>query len=187
MTTMRLLDLLSDPRTPLVLACVAALARVVYALISRVVQPYPRARAIVEAVAALLPDVLRAGLQIVAAATGRPAPRLDAPIGGDPNARAEQALQNAVTLSASSDGWRRRALAAEERVAELTAADGGGVRPTVVPGDVPERSPDETTVSGRRRLPPGTLGTMCLALALAGCPQVIREPAVTAPPRKGGE
>lgn len=145
---MKILDLLTDPRTPLVLAAVAAFLRVLYALLSRLVQPYPRVRAVVEAFAALLPDVLRAGLQIVAAWTGRPAPRLDAPIDGDPNLRAEQALQNAVTLSASSDGWRRRALAAEARVAELTAAEEPGrLRPTVVPGEEPARSPDETTAA----------------------------------------
>lgn len=71
----RLLDLLSDPAA---LALAALVLRAVYAVVSRVVAPHPRARAAVEAVAALLPDVARAALQLVALRTGRPAPRLDA-------------------------------------------------------------------------------------------------------------
>lgn len=150
----RLLDLLTDPRTPLVFAAVAALARVVYALVSRLVQPYPRARAAVEAVAALAPDVVRAALQLAAAVTGRPPITLDLPP-ADPRVVAAAA----------------RALAAEARVAELTAGPGDGVRPTVVPGEPPARSPDEATTAartGRHRIPPGTMGALCLALAL-GC------------------
>lgn len=139
---MRLLDLLTDPvRLPLVLAAVAALVRVVYALVSRLVRPYPRARAIVEAVAALAPDLLRAVLQILAAVTGRPALRLDAPPGPDVAQLIEE----------------RDALVA--RVAELTAAPDGG-RPTMAPG--------ETTRAAAGRIPPGTLGAMVL-LALGAC------------------
>lgn len=58
-------------------ALVVALLRAVYALISRLVQPYPRLRAAVEAVAALGPDVGRAGLQLYRAVTGHALPSID--------------------------------------------------------------------------------------------------------------
>ena len=58
-------------------AALVGLLRVLYALISRVVAPYPRLRALVEAVAALGPDLLRAVLQLLRAVTGRPWPSLD--------------------------------------------------------------------------------------------------------------
>lgn len=61
-------------------ACAAfgvAILRAVYAVVSRVVKPYPRVRAGIEFVAALLPDVGRAGLQFYRAATGRAAPSMD--------------------------------------------------------------------------------------------------------------
>ena len=54
-----------------------ALLRVLYALLSRLVAPYPRLRAVVEAIAALLPDLLRAVLQLLRAVTGRPWPSPD--------------------------------------------------------------------------------------------------------------
>lgn len=163
---MILLDLLTDPvRFPLALALLAAVLRVLYAIVSRFVAPYPRARALVEAVAAACPDVLRAGLQVVAAITGRPAPRLDVtPL--DPQAA------RAINVAES---WRLRAELAEARVAELTAAEEPGrLRPTVVPGEEPARSPDEASHAartGRHRIPPGTMGALCLAFALAlpGC------------------
>jgi hypothetical protein len=167
----RLLDLLTDPvRLPLVLALVAALARVVYAVISRAVQPYPRARAALEAAVALLPDVLRSGLQLVAVVTGRPAPKLDA-LPPDPRVEEQAArlagsdltLLRATVLDLQAE---RDALA--RRVAELTAAEEPGrLRPTVVPGEEPARSPDETTAAartGRHRIPPGTLGAMVLLM-----------------------
>jgi len=187
---MRLLDLLSDPvRLPLALAAATVVGRVLYAILSRVVAPHPRLRALVEALAAASPDVIRAALQVVALVTGRPAPKLDA-LPPDPRveeraarlAGSDLTLLRATVLDLQTE---RDALA--RRVAELTAAEEPGRRrPTVVPGEEPgeepARSPDETTVSGRRRLPPGTLGTMALLVALTGCPQVIREPAVPAPP-----
>jgi hypothetical protein len=58
-------------------ALLVALLRAVYALLSRVVAPYPRLRAVVEAVAALGPDVARAGLQLYRAVTGRHVPSVD--------------------------------------------------------------------------------------------------------------
>jgi hypothetical protein len=151
---MKLLDLLTDPvRLPLALALLAAVARVLYAIVSHVVAPYPRARAAVEAVVALLPDVLRSGLQLVAVVTGRPAPRLDV-VPVDPDVARAQRIgdaSHAAAVDAIENGrqWRDRALAAEARVAELTASPDGGLRPTVVPGEEPERSPDETTAAAQ--------------------------------------
>lgn len=55
-------------------ALVVMLLRAVYAFISRVVAPYPRLRAAVEAAAALGPDVARFGLQFARAVTGKPLP-----------------------------------------------------------------------------------------------------------------
>lgn len=150
MKLIALADLLTDPvRLPLLLAAVTIVARVIYALISRVVQPFPRARAAVEALAAATPDVLRAGLQVVAIITGKPAPKLDLVPVGDPDPRVIEAASRAVDVVAAD--WKARALAAEARVAELTAADDaeepGKLRPTVVPGEEPARSPDETTAA----------------------------------------
>lgn len=60
-------------------ATAIALARGVYALITRLLAPVPRARALVEGFASLGPDVLRCALQIARAITGRalPSPALD--------------------------------------------------------------------------------------------------------------
>lgn len=174
---MRLLaNLLADPvRLPLALALVAAVLRVVYAVVSRVVAPYPRARAIVEAVAALFPDVLRAGLQLVAVATGRPAPKLDAL---PPDLRVEE---RAARLAGSDLTFLRATvldLQAERdalalRVAELTAStEPGRLRPTVVPGEEPE--PTAPAVTSRHRIArPGESGHarlwVLVLLVLVGC------------------
>lgn len=176
---MKLISLLTDPRTPFVLAAIVALARVLYALVSRLVAPYPRARGVVETLAALGPDVVRAGLQLVAVATGRPAPKLDV-LPPDPRVEEQAArlagsdltLLRAMVLDLQTE---RDALA--RRVAELTAAEEPGrLRPTVVPGEEPARSPDETTATartGRHRIPPGTLGAMVLLVLVgAGCPKL---------------
>jgi hypothetical protein len=143
---MSLVSILVDPRFPVALALFAALLKVVYAIVSRIVSPYPRARAAVEAVAALMPDVLRSLAQAFTVLTGRPAPTLDlrAP---DPEAVR----------------WRERAEAAERRVAELAAA-GNPAAPV-------ERTVDETTRAERPTVAPGTLGMLvlvCIALA-SGC------------------
>lgn len=63
----------------LYLSIVTALCRVLYAAVARIVAPYPRARHVVESVAAISPDVLRAVVQIYRAVTGRdlPAPLVD--------------------------------------------------------------------------------------------------------------
>lgn len=66
--------LIAHPET---LAAAVLLLRVVYALASRLVTPYPRARAVVEALAALGPDVLRAAQQFGSAVLGRPLPSLE--------------------------------------------------------------------------------------------------------------
>ena len=148
---MRLLDLLTDPvRLPLAIALATALLRVVYAIVSRVVAPFPRVRAFVEAAAALSPDVLRALLQVVAIRTGRAPPTLDA-LPPDPDAArvTAQVLAELDAVKAERDALARR-------VAELTAGEvPGTLRPTVVPGESvesteePARSPDETTHGAR--------------------------------------
>ena len=147
--TSRILALLSDPiALPAVLALVAAGLRLTYAGISRLVQPYPRARAAVEAVAALAPDLLRFVMQVVALWTGRPAPKLDAiPAAVDPF-RADG--RTAAQLLAELDAVKSELDALARRVAELTAGEEPGtLRPTVVPGDDLPRSPDETTHGAR--------------------------------------
>lgn len=80
-----LVSLLVDPRFHAALVLFVALLRVAYAIVSRVVAPYPRVRAAVEGLAALFPDVLRAAQQLLAAFAGRPVPSLDlrAPIALD--------------------------------------------------------------------------------------------------------
>lgn len=62
---------------PLALAAMAAVARTLYALLSRLVAPYPRLRALVEALAAGSPDVIRAAQQLASAVLGRPVASLD--------------------------------------------------------------------------------------------------------------
>jgi hypothetical protein len=128
---------------PLTLALLVVALRIVYAVVSRLVAPYPRARAAVEAVAALGPDVLRSVQQGASAVTGRPVASLDlrAP---DPEAVR----------------WRERAEAAERRVAELA-----GSAPAAAPV---ERVVDETTREGRATVAPG-IGMLTLALGIAGC------------------
>ena len=142
---MSLVSILVDPRLYASLVLATALMRVIYAIISRAVAPYPRLRALVESVAALMPDVVRATLQLAAVATGRPAPRLDL---APPDPAAVE--------------WERRARAAEARVAELAAAGA----PAAPVGHI-----DETTREDRATIAPGMHGMMVLlVVALAtGC------------------
>ena len=58
----------------LVLATATGLLRAAYALAARILAPYPRARAFVEAVAAMAPDVLRFVQQVYRVLTGRDLP-----------------------------------------------------------------------------------------------------------------
>jgi len=142
---MSLVSLLVDPRLYASFVLATALMRVIYAVISRAVAPYPRLRALVESVAALMPDVVRATLQLAAVATGRPAPRLDL---APPDPAAVE--------------WERRARAAEARVAELAATS-----PAAPVGHV-----DETTRGGRATIAPGMHGMMvllALTLGASGC------------------
>ena len=157
---MRLLDLLSDPiRLPILLAFVGAVLRVAYAIISHVVAPYPRLRAGVEAVVALMPDTLRSGLQVVSMWTGRPAPTLDVRP-ADPTA-----ARVTAQVFAELDATKAERDALARRVAEFTAAEEPGrLRPTVVPGEepLPPRSPDESThaaTTSRHRIA-GTRGAV---------------------------
>ena len=162
-----MLAILSDPRTPLALAALAALLRAVYALVSRLVAPHPRARAAVEALAALAPDILRAVLQLAAAVTGRPALRLDAvPIGDDP-----------ATLRRELDAALTRARTAEESLARLEAQRvvTRPMRPTLVPGGE----------AGYASVPAmlvavvvGLVVVLPLAVAVSGCGgPLVRDPA----------
>lgn len=72
---------------PEALAAAVVAVRALYALASRLVAPYPRARAVVEALAALGPDVLRAVQQLGSAVLGRPLPSLDVRAPEDDRAR----------------------------------------------------------------------------------------------------
>lgn len=56
------------------LSLAAGLLRALYAMLARILAPYPRARAFVEAVAAMAPDVLRFIGQVYALLTGRALP-----------------------------------------------------------------------------------------------------------------
>jgi len=144
-----LLSLLVDPRAHAAVILGLALLRVVYAIVSRVVAPHPRARAAVEAVAALGPDVIRAGQQAAAVLSGRPVPSLDI-----------RAPHPEVAH------WRRRAEAAEARVAELAAAA------HAAPVDRPR--PHSTP-------PAASLLTLVVLLGLVAC-GAAREALMTATP-----
>lgn len=126
---------------PVALAATATLARLLYALLSRLVQPYPRLRALVEALAAASPDVIRAAQQLASAVLGRPVPTLDARAPDDDR----EALRVEVT--------RLRA-----RVADLMG-DRVAERDTVVPAPIPPRNGQ----SGRSEL-----GALVAALAVVG-------------------
>ena len=149
---MKTFEALSNPA---LLALIVVALRVLYAVLSRVVAPYPRARAAVEAVAALGPDVLRAVQQAASAATGRPVASLDARHPDD-----------------DREALRARAEAAERRVAELAAA---------APPSAPVSRVDETTREGRATIAPGMHGLMVLALslAIAGCASAPDAPGTT--------
>jgi hypothetical protein len=62
------------------LAVATVVARVTYAVVARLVAPHPRWRAVVEAIAAASPDVLRVAAQLFRALSGRdfPLPLIDA-------------------------------------------------------------------------------------------------------------
>ena len=56
------------------MAALTVVLRGVYAVVSATVKPYPRLRAIVEAVAAASPDVMRGVVQLLRAVTGKDVP-----------------------------------------------------------------------------------------------------------------
>lgn len=73
--------LVAHPASALeLLAALTLLVRAVYAALARVLAPYPRVRAAVEALAAVSPDLWRALVMIARAVTGLPipAPSVDA-------------------------------------------------------------------------------------------------------------
>jgi hypothetical protein len=160
---MYLVDLLSSQKAPLVVAAAVAALRVLYAIISRIVRPYPRARAAVETVAALSPDLLRALLQLVAVITGRPAASLD---------RTQSDLDKKE--------WRDRAILAELQRDELarSIAKAETAAPPASPAPVPAEAPAERQSMVPERtsspeVPPVVLGALvALALlTLTGCPK----------------
>lgn len=51
-----------------------ALLRALHSVLAQVLLPYPRARAVVEAIAAIAPDVIRFGVMVARAVTGLPLP-----------------------------------------------------------------------------------------------------------------
>jgi len=111
---------------PMELAAIVALLRGLYALISRLVAPHPRLRAVVEGLAALAPDALRAAQQLGSALLGRPLPSLDARAPEDDRAalRAQVAQLESIAVA--------RAARILELEREVIAARGGS--PTRTPG-----------------------------------------------------
>lgn len=92
---------------PEALAAAVVAVRALYALASRLVAPYPRARAVVEGLAALGPDVLRAVQQLGSAVLGRPLPSLDVRAADDDRA----ALRSRVAELEAEVSRQRDALA----------------------------------------------------------------------------
>jgi hypothetical protein len=86
-----------------------------------------------------------------------------------PNVRTFDVLRREIDKHAdASEEWQRRALAAEARVAELTAGEEGHVRPTAVPGDARpvttrHRIATRPAESGRARV------WVLVLLVLTGC------------------
>ena len=120
------------------LSLAAALLRALYAMLSRVLAPYPRARAFVEAVAAMAPDVLRFAGQVYALLAGRALPSTgavsvpadDTPPDGDRHASIVPPAPVAPAPVAPRDGQRGsadvRSLAAAAVVALCVGAALGG-------------------------------------------------------------
>lgn len=161
---MYLVDLLSSQKAPLVVAAAVAALRVLYAIVSRVVRPYPRARAAVEAVAALSPDLLRALLQLVAVITGRPAVSLD---------RTQDDVRERE--------WRDRAALAERQRDELARSIAKAEAPPPSPAS-PAPAPEDGLAERQSmvperpsspEVPPVVLGALVAfaVLTLTGCPK----------------
>lgn len=79
-------------------AALVALLRALHAVLARALAPYPRARAVLEAVAAIGPDVTRFGLMVARAISGQPIP---SPIA---DARDAEIAQLRAQLAASQRG-----------------------------------------------------------------------------------
>ena len=127
----RLSWLISHPEV--LLALVASL-RVLYAVLSRVVAPYPRVRAVVEGLAALGPDALRAVQQIGSAVLGRPLPSLDVRAPDDDREALRRQLAEALQqrdsrmldLSRARDLAEARAATILELERQVLSLRGGG-------------------------------------------------------------
>lgn len=104
---------------PVELAAIVALLRGLYALVSRLVAPYPRLRALVEGLAALAPDALRAAQQLGSALLGRPLPSLDARTPDDDRAALRTRITELETIAV------QRAARILELEREVLTARGG--------------------------------------------------------------
>lgn len=155
---------------PLALAAAAAILRALYALVSRLVAPYPRLRALVEAVAAASPDVIRAGQQLASALLGRAVPTLDLRAPDD---------DRAALLRRAEDAEREVARQ-RDVIAALRAGAVGVSSPTTAAAldrasVVPPAIAPRTGQSGRATpaaLVVACLACLALAAALAGCPRL---------------
>lgn len=161
----------------LVAAAVVSVLRAAYALLARLVAPYPRLRAAVEAVAAIGPDPLRAILQALRAVTGRALPwtvadARDAEIAA---LRAEVArLQGPQPRAAERGSARVGVLAMVLAVAVLPVAlVGCPPRPT------PEPGPSQP-VSGWTSTARAVLSTLRWALPAA---RAVTDSLLSDPPR----
>ena len=149
---------------PEALAALVVAARVLYALASRLAAPYPRARAVVEGIAALGPDVLRAVQQLGSALLGRPLPSLDVRAPDDDRAQ----------LRAQIEARDLRILDLERQV---IAASGGSPTRTpsialVSPSKVPPGPVDHSGERGSAELR-GVALLLAVSLVLAGLGAVL--------------
>ena len=148
-------------------AALVALMRSIYAVISRIVKPYPRLRAAVEAVASLAPDVARFGLQAARAVTGR-------------------AIPSIVLDSRDAEIDRQRQVIADQAVRIRQLAEAGAVIvPSRTAAEGIERALESTAASARSgqngSAPVAALAVvsalgaaLAFGLMLSGCP-VVRE------------
>lgn len=117
---------------PLYLAVATALARIVYGLVARLVAPYPRLRAAVEALAAASPDVLRGLAQLYRAVTGRdlPMPLIDARDAELARLRDQLAVSQSERIELRA---RLAELVSAASAASAAAPPPPGTRPTSLP------------------------------------------------------
>lgn len=159
----------------LVAAAVVSVLRAAYALLARLVAPYPRLRAAVEAVAAIGPDPLRAILQALRAVTGRALPWTvaDARDAEIASLRAEVARLQGPASRAAERGHARPGLLALLVLLPLLALGACPPRPT------PEPGPSQP-VSGWTSTARAVLSTLRWALPAA---RAVTDSLLSDPPR----